>query len=83
MYNDFIEGENYINDHNEIYNVINLTSLGGSTVTKEDVGSQLKYLVRTLTRTGLLNNSQDELTDAGNFLLCKFKDAILRFDDLN
>ena len=44
----------YINDDNEIYNVINLTRTGGTTQTKEDTGSQIKYLIRTLTRTGFI-----------------------------
>ena len=72
----------YINDDNEIYNVINLTRTGGSTQTKEDTGSQLKYLIRTLTRTGLLNDNDAEVSDAALFLLGKFKDALLRFDNL-
>lgn len=72
----------YINDDNEIYNVINLTRTGGTTQTKEDTGSQLKYLIRTLTRTGLLNDNDPEVNDAALFLLGKFKDALLRFDNL-
>lgn len=72
----------YINDDNEIYNVINLTREGGTTQTEEDVGSQLKYLIRTLTRSGLLNDSDAEVKDAAQFLLGKFKDALLRFDNL-
>jgi len=72
----------YINDDNEIYNVINLTRTGGNTQTKEDTGSQLKYLIRTLTRTGLLNDNDAEVSDAALFLLGKFKDALLRFDNL-
>jgi len=72
----------YINDDNEIYNVINLTRTGGTTQTKEDTGSQLKYLIRTLTRTGLLNDNDAEVSDAALFLLGKFKDALLRFDNL-
>ena len=72
----------YINDDNEIYNVINLTRTGGTTQTKVDTGSQLKYLIRTLTRTGLLNDNDAEVSDAALFLLGKFKDALLRFDNL-
>ena len=72
----------YINDDNEIYNIINLTREGGTTQTQEDVGSQLKYLIRTLTRSGLLNNSDAEVNDAALFLLGKYKDALLRFDNL-
>ena len=72
----------YINDDNEIYNVINLTRTGGTTQTKEDTGSQIKYLIRTLTRTGLLNDNDAEVSDAALFLLGKFKDALLRFDNL-
>jgi hypothetical protein len=72
----------YINDDNEIYNIINLTRTGGTTQTQEDVGSQLKYLIRTLTRTGLLNDNDTEVNDAALFLLGKFKDALLRFDNL-
>jgi len=72
----------YINDDNEIYNVINLTRTGGTTQTKEDTGSQLKYLIRTLTRSGLLNDNDAEVSDAALFLLGKFKDALLRFDNL-
>lgn len=72
----------YINDDNEIYNVINLTRTGGTTQTKEDTGSQLKYLIRTLTRSGLFNDNDAEVSDAALFLLGKFKDALLRFDNL-
>ena len=72
----------YIHDDNEIYNIINLTRTGGTTQTQEDVGSQLKYLIRTLTRTGLLNDNDTEVNDAALFLLGKFKDALLRFDNL-
>ena len=72
----------YINDDNEIYNIVNLTRTGGTTQTQEDVGSQLKYLIRTLTRTGLLNDDDTEVNDAALFLLGKFKDALLRFDNI-
>jgi len=72
----------YINDDNEIYNIINLTREGGSTQTKEDIGSQIKYLIRTLTRSGLLNDNDEEVNDAALFLLGKYKDALLRFDNL-
>ena len=72
----------YINDDNEIYNVINLTRNGGTTQTSEDVASQGKYLVRTLTRDSLFNNSDTEVLDASKFLLGKFKDALIRFDNL-
>jgi len=72
----------YINDDNEIYNIVNLTRTGGTTQTQEDVGSQLKYLIRTLTRTGLLNDNDTEVNDAALFLLGKFKDALLRFDNI-
>ena len=72
----------YINDDNEIYNIINLTREGGSTQTQEDIGSQIKYLIRTLTRSGLLNDNDEEVNDAALFLLGKYKDALLRFDNL-
>ena len=72
----------YINDDNEIFNIISLQRLSGSTQTAEDVGSQAKYLIRTLNRTGLFNNSDTEVLDAANFLLGKFKDALIRFDNL-
>ena len=72
----------YINDDNEIYNIINLTRLNGTTQSVEDIASQGKYLVRTLTRTDLLNDNDAEVLDASNFLLGKFKDAIIRFDNL-
>ena len=32
--------------------------------------------------TGLLNNSDSEVLDAANFLLGKFQDALIRFDNL-
>ena len=67
---------------NEIYNIINLTRTGGSVQTKEDVGSQLKYLIRTLTRTGLLNSNDTDVSNAALYLLGKFKDALIRFDNL-
>ena len=72
----------YVNDDNEIYNVINLTRNGGTTQTSQDVASQGKYLVRTLSRDQLFNNSDTEVLDASKFLLGKFKDALIRFDNL-
>jgi len=72
----------YLNDDNEIYNVINLTRNGGSTQTSQDTGSQGKYLVRALSRDQLFNNTDTEVLDASQFLLGKFKDALIRFDNL-
>ena len=72
----------YINDDNEIFNIVSLQRLNGTTQTAEDAGSQGKYLIRTLNRTGLFNNSDTEVLDAANFLLGKFKDALIRFDNL-
>ena len=72
----------YINDDNEIFNTVSLTRIGGTTQTVEDVGSQGKYLIRTLSRSGLYNDSDSEVNDAANFLLGKFKDALIRFDNL-
>ena len=72
----------YVNDDNEIYNVINLTRNGGTTQTSQDIASQGKYLVRTLSRDQLFNNSDTEVLDASKFLLGKFKDALIRFDNL-
>jgi hypothetical protein len=55
----------YINDDNEIYNVISLNRIGGSTQTVESVGSQGKYLIRTLSRDNLYNdNLIVDLTEA-------------------
>ena len=72
----------YINDDNEIFNVISLKRISGSVQTVEDVGSQAKYLIRTLSRDNLYNNSDAEVKDAANFLLGKFKNALIRFDNL-
>ena len=72
----------FINDDNEIFNVVSLQRTGGSTQTVQDVASQGKYLIRTLNRTGLLNNTDSEVLNAANFLLGKFKDALIRFDNL-
>ena len=72
----------YINDDNEIFNIVSLTRTGGSTQTVQDTASQGKYLVRTLSRDNLLNNSDTEVLAAANFLLGKFKDALIRFDNL-
>jgi len=72
----------YINDDNEIFNVVSLQRISGSVQTVQDVGSQGKYLIRTLSRDNLYNNSDAEVNDAANFLLGKFKDALIRFDNL-
>ena len=72
----------YINDDNEIFNVVSLSRIGGTTQTVSDAGSQGKYLIRTLTRDNLYNNSDTDVNDAANFLLGKFKDALIRFDNL-
>ena len=72
----------YINDDNEIFNIVSLQRISGSTQTVQNTASQGKYLIRTLNRTGLLNNSDSEVLDAANFLLGKFQDALIRFDNL-
>jgi hypothetical protein len=72
----------YINDDNEIFNVVSLQRIGGSVQTVQDTGSQGKYLIRTLSRDNLYNNSDTDVNDAANFLLGKFKDALIRFDNL-
>jgi hypothetical protein len=72
----------YINDDNEIFNIVSLTRIGGTTQTVENTASQGKYLIRTLSRTGLYNSSDSEVNDAANFLLGKFQDALIRFDNL-
>ena len=72
----------YINDDNEIFNVVSLTRTGGTTQTVQDTGSQGKYLIRTLSRDGLFNASDTDTNNAANFLLGKFKDALIRFDNL-
>ena len=72
----------YINDDNEIFNIVSLTRTGGTTQTVQDAGSQGKYLIRTLSRDNLLNNTDTEVLSAANFLLGKFKDALIRFDNL-
>ena len=72
----------YINDDNEIYNIISLERLTGTTQTVQDVASQGKYLIRTLSRSGLYNNSDSDVLDAANFLLGKYSSALIRFDNL-
>ena len=72
----------YINDDNEIFNIVSLTRIGGTTQTVENTASQGKYLIRTLSRTGLYNSSDSDVLDAANFLLGKFQDALIRFDNL-
>lgn len=72
----------YINDDNEIFNTISLERIGGTTQTVEDTASQTKYLIRTLSRTGLYNNSDSDVLDAANFLKGKFSTALIRFDNL-
>ena len=72
----------YINDDNEIFNVVSLSRIGGTTQTVQDAASQGKYLIRTLARDNLYNNSDTDVNDAANFLLGKFKDALIRFDNL-
>ena len=72
----------YINDDNEIFNVISLTRTGGTTQTVQDTVSQGKYLIRTLSREGLFNSTDADTKNAANFLLGKFKDALIRFDNL-
>tara|TARA_R100001163_G_scaffold23904_1_gene19954 strand:- start:5176 stop:6405 length:1230 start_codon:yes stop_codon:yes gene_type:complete len=72
----------YINDDNEIFNVVSLQRTGGTAQVVQDVGSQGKYLVRTLARDNLFNASDSDVNNAANFLLGKFKNAIIRFDNL-
>lgn len=72
----------YINDDNEIYNIVSLERLTGTTQTVQNVASQGKYLIRTLSRSGLYNNSDSDVLDAANFLLGKYSSALIRFDNL-
>lgn len=69
-------------DDSLIYNDIHITRVGGSEQIASDSASQAAYFKRSLIKTGLLIATDDEASDAANWLLAQYKDAALRFKRL-
>jgi len=66
-----------------IYNDIRMTREGGTEQTAEDATSQTTYAERTLSKTGLLHNSDDDTQDEAYFVLRRQKDAVFRVTSMS
>jgi len=66
-------------DDEFIYNDIHITRAGGAEQVASDATSQDSYFKRSLTKTGLLMTTDNEASDAANWLLGQYKDPALRF----
>jgi hypothetical protein len=62
----------------EIYNDVRIEPAGGTEQTASDATSQATYGVRTLSRDNLLMTTDNEAQDQANFLLSRYKDAVVR-----
>lgn len=66
-------------DDGLIYNDIHATRVGGAEQVAQDATSQATYFRRSLSKTGLLIATDNEVADAAYWLLGQYKDAVLRF----
>jgi hypothetical protein len=68
-------------DADHLYNEVKVTAVGGTTQTATDSTSQTKYFRRTLSLTPLLQTNNEALDEA-TYLLARYKDPLLRFDQI-
>jgi hypothetical protein len=68
-------------DADHLYNDIKVTAVGGITQTATDSTSQTTYFRRSLGLTPLLQTDNEALDEA-NYLLARYKDPRLRFDQV-
>jgi hypothetical protein len=78
------EGGGYVEvvpayDDTFLYNLVKITRSGGTTQTASDATSQAAYFPRTLSKSGLLIETDNEAADAADWLLAAYKDPDLRF----
>jgi hypothetical protein len=66
-----------------LYNQVNLTRLNGASVSANALDSQSAYGVRTLTMTGLLNNSDTAVANLSAFLTNLYKNPEFRFEQVD
>lgn len=62
----------------QIWNEVRVTRAGGTEQVANSTASQASYLTRTLERSGLLMDSDNEAKDAADFLLSNYKDPAVR-----
>jgi hypothetical protein len=66
-----------------LYNRVVTSRVGGGEQVATDTGSQAAYLTSTLTRTGLLVDTDQAAVDIGTFLLGKYAEPELRIDEID
>ncbi len=71
-----------IPDDTLLYNEIRMGRQGGTVQTAEDATSQLDYFLRTLAQESLLATLDTEMADRANVYLSRYKDPLLRFDEI-
>lgn len=69
-------------DDSQIWNQIVATRDGGADQTQQDATSQTNYLIRTLDRSGLQCETDNECNDAAAFLLSIYKDPAIRLSSV-
>ena len=80
LYHDLVIGM----DDQRIWNEIRVDRAGGTVQTACDSAtSQAQYFRRTLTRSGLLIDSDNEAQDAARFLRSQYKDPVLRIESIS
>lgn len=66
-----------------LYNTITLTRNGGITVTETDAASIAIYGQSTYEDNGLLQNTDDDLTQQARYLAARYSDSEYRFDSIS
>lgn len=69
-------------DDSQIWNSVTATRTGGTDQTASDTTSQASFFKRSLTKTGLLIQTDNEALSKAQYLLTRWKDARLRFTQL-
>lgn len=70
-------------DDTQIWNEVRVAGNSGIDQVQTDTAtSQLHYFARTLTRTGLLIDDDNEASAAAGFLLAQYKDPVLRIESI-
>lgn len=69
-------------DDSEIWNDVVVARTGGTAQTASDATSGTRYLERTLAKSDLLINSDNEALAAAEYLLSRYKDPYLRIPEI-
>lgn len=67
----------------QLYNSVELTRDNGGTAIATDATSQTAYGVNEFTRSNLLFGDDTELQDLADYLLTRYKDPVLRIEQVN